>query len=93
MENFNWYYELDNAINYEPDNCKYNYLFHLSTSWVTCACGQLCKELLRYSDNMPEDGILQTLGMIFSELIEKRDWKNARIILDDIEERTLFLIT
>ena len=76
-------------------------------SWITCACGQLCKVLPRHEDGEPEDDVLYNLGIRFYGKIDyaelahdnndfkKADQclKEAKEILEKIEKRTIKLLT
>ena len=89
--NWDWYAFLDAS---EEVKKEYrNEAYDLSSDWVTCACGQVCSVLPKgeYA-NVPLDCELGDLGIYFCDLICDEDWKNAKIILDRIEERTIFLL-
>ena len=88
---FNWFTELDKAINTEPTDEKWKYLSDMAGSWVTCACGQLCKKLPRRK-GAPEDLDLYLNGSTFSKAILGRHWKYAKIVLERIEKRTIELL-
>ena len=91
-ENWDWYAFLD--ANEKVKNDFHEQATVKSGNWVTCACGQLCKDLPRESDkdNEPKDMDLTTLGVYFHGNILNKDWLNAKITLNDIEKRTQFLL-
>ena len=77
----------------------------LSKDWITCACGQLCKDLERHECNTPKDDALYILGIRFMDLIENarsiyvantelfmHEIKEAKLILLEIEKRTDVLL-
>ena len=93
MNEFNWYTELENAIKEEPTEEKHLELLRLSDKWVTCACGQLCKNLPRNGNGQPRDEELFNYGIMFSYSISERYWFSALAILNLIEKRTIYLLT
>lgn len=72
----------------------------LSSSWVTCACGNQCAIIPRLRNGEPIDEHLRTLGRQFSIAINNMFSVNyyenskvlAKAILRDIEKRSLILI-
>ena len=91
---FNWFTELDKAINTEPTDDKFFDLERRAFSWVTCACGQLCKKLPRRKGTRgaPEDPDLYANGTTFSQAILGKHWVYAKIVLERIEKRTIKLL-
>lgn len=89
---FNWYTELDKAINEEPTEEKYLYLFKRSGDWVTCACGELCKALPKDRNGQPEDLQLYKMGVDFTNCILAKHWHQALGTLNQIEARTAKLL-
>lgn len=89
---FNWIEELEACIKLEPSYEKYRKLSQKASSWPTCACGQLCKELPRYDDNCPKDRALRTLGIKFYDFIESGNWTEALETFHKIEKRTTELL-
>ena len=89
---FNWYMELDKAIKKEPSEDTYLDLRNRSSSWVTCACGQLCNVLPRNLDSAPVDRQLSDLGLDFADWIYYKNWHKALKILNKIESRTSQLL-
>jgi len=84
---FNWF----EALNSE--NIDWNLLCDLSSSWVTCACGNQCAIIPRhYFDGEPVDKILNNLGYDFNEVISERQPIKALNILAKIEIRSAELI-
>lgn len=59
----------------------------LSSQWVTCGCGQLCKTLQRACNGRPEDETLVFLGYAFHEKIAQKDRQAALAALALIEHR------
>jgi len=93
MENeFNWFTELDKAIKAEPTDEKWKYLSDMAFSWVTCACGELCKDLPKGRNGQPEDSYLYANGAEFSDAVDNKDWLYAKLILERIEKRTIELL-
>lgn len=91
-EKFDWYKVLDKAIESEPDGYVQRKLSAFAGSWVTCACGQLCKSLPRGEIGQPEDVHLLRLGGEFNYRIKNLNWLGARSTLDKIEDRTAHLL-
>ena len=89
---FNWYTELNKAIKSEPDEETYEDLKTRALSWVTCACGQLCKALPRNLKDKPLDRQLATFGIDFAACIYIKKWADSLAILDHIEARTTVLL-
>lgn len=91
--NFNWYTELNKAIRNEPVYEQTRLLLILSANWVTCACGQLCKDIPKeLGSNEPVDYQLSFYGNKFHQLIRDYQWAEALTVLDDIEQRTAELL-
>ena len=89
---FNWYTELNKAIEAEPSDERCKDLKNRASSWVTCACGQLCKALPRDGGGMPDDMRLAKFGICFTDCIYNKNWPDARIVLDKIEARSTELL-
>ena len=88
---FNWFTELDKAINTEPTDEKWKYLSDMASSWATCPCGELCKKLPRRRV-APEDSYLYANGAEFRYAVQNKDWFYAKIILERIEKRIIELL-
>ena len=84
---FDWHKALEN-----PDDYPSGYLSELSGSWVTCACGNQCDVIARDENAVPKDPILRKLGVDFTNCIDSRFWNSAKQVLDQIEERSAFII-
>jgi len=89
---FDWYKELESAISRKPTTKKRNLMIDKSFDWVTCACGQSCKDIPRDSEGVPNDTLLQALGCEFSEFIQENNYWNAIYTLNRIEIRTSYLL-
>lgn len=63
-----------------------------AASWVTCACGNQCAIIPRFSDGEPKDKPLRQLGYQFFYAIEEEKWGAARETLREIEIRAAELI-
>lgn len=74
-----------------------------SQSWVTCACGNQCAIIPRWSYddtnmphwaelNSPKDKKLNTWGIQFFRAVDAQKWKKAKEILNKIEGRSIVLI-
>lgn len=61
--------------------------------WVTCACGNQCAIIPRYSAGGPRDDTLRHLGLKFSDNIYDADWPAAKQTLSLIESRATLLIS
>ena len=89
-KNWEWYAYLDAS---EEIKDKYKIAsYELSNEWITCACGQVCEVLPKYISNAPKDGILFGLGVTFNNFIHENEFDEAKITLDEIEARTIFLL-
>lgn len=76
----------------------------LSADWVTCACGNLCKDIPRHKNGIPHDAELKVLGKYFARFIcemytchgDTNLFRYTRImairVLADIEKRSNELI-
>ena len=89
---FNWYTELNKAIEAEPSDERCKDLENRACNWVTCACGQLCKVLSRDMYGGPKDVRLIELGVRFTGCIHYKNWPDALEILNLIERRTSELL-
>ena len=90
-KNWDWYAYLDAS-----DEVKESYsveALDLASSWVTCACGQLCDALPKSFNQRPADDHLRYLGEVFMDSIESRAYISAKATLDNIEIRTAYLLT
>jgi hypothetical protein len=99
----NWWKVLDKGIkaklegNNEPFGDD---IVDKAGDWPTCAVGQLCKELPRYteeegyqySDGEPKDEILAEFGSDFAEAIGDQDPLRAHYFMTKIEKRTITLL-
>lgn len=98
--NWNWFHYLK-----APQDIKdkhYNKAYDLAASWVTCACGELCKNLPKVKDfnnkfdgpglEAPADNDLQCLGLEFMSNIHNEDYDDAFETLLEIEKRTIKLL-
>jgi len=95
---FDWNLFLEKAIN-DPSSIsdlEYGKIFHLSGTWVTCACGNQCAIIPRSISGpfygSPVDILLNTLGMALSQSVKAWEWLEARNILHKIGERSQVLI-
>lgn len=91
-KNWDWYAFLNASK--EVKERYYDKAEGLSEDWVTCACGQVCNMLPKVSNlhNIPLDVDARYLGYHFALQIDNKDWENAKITLDKIESRTIFLL-
>ena len=82
---FDWYEAL------RCDKPNWTYLTNLSSSWVTCACGNQCDIIPRsvFYIGEPKDQLLRDLGMYFTRAVKNKDVEAAVDILDRIEFRAL----
>ena len=71
----------------------------LSSKWVTCACGNQCDLIPRYTSKhtfdaagRPIDRVLSELGYEFYELIEMQNIKSSKLILAKIEQRSAYIL-
>ena len=64
----------------------------LAEGWTTCACGQVCDVLPKRHDSAPIDKEARSLGLLFNYAIHFKEWDTAKITLDKIEARTVFLL-
>ena len=64
----------------------------LAGNWVTCACGNQCDIIPRDAHGIPDDSILNGLGIDFHVSIAHEDSLEAKEVLKLIEERSAFLI-
>lgn len=95
---FNWNKFL-NKKKHTEDEIVHAYT--LSRNWITCACGNQCSSIPRNSDGSPVDLKLSSLGLLFTNTIKemmfsefyKEEKVKAKKILEDIEERTAFLLS
>lgn len=92
-ETFDWFDVLERLTNGERANgaqrCK---LEAMASSWPTCACGQLCKNLPRTEDKVPIDIELGVLGGRFASLVRDLQWKEALKCFNQIEARSSKLL-
>lgn len=91
---FDWNRALDSAIAEEPDHITWRQLCHRAQDWVTCAVGNQCAIIPRCKSwrGQPYDDRLSNLGLRFFDAVEDRGWRSAKILLDNIEQRSAYLI-
>ena len=87
-DKWDWYSFLDASD--EVKEMHHNTAIKLSSSWVTCACGQLCEVLPKGFHNRPLDDSLEDLGVLFMKVIDAKDYTVAKTTLD---KRTAYLLT
>jgi hypothetical protein len=93
VEQFDWFEALNLCVKQEPTHLEYYRLYGRANDWPTCACGQLCKALPRYSESkLPKDEILQEFGVSFTDAIEVGNWQLAISIMKQIGQRTAELL-
>jgi hypothetical protein len=102
-DNFCWFLFLEQPDN-EITEDQIEEAYEKSAQWVTCACGQLCKEIPRNECNRPLDADLQLLGVSFMDKLKiaknvfyrqhsfKEYLDEAKDILIKIEQRTTELL-
>ena len=90
-KNWDWYAFIDDS---EEVKLAYEEQAEdLASSWITCACGQVCSVLPKRFESMcPLDNELMYLGNSFHAEIDNKKWEEAKEILDKIEARTIFLL-
>lgn len=88
----NWNEELDKKIAGRGNAMPAQELAEYSGSWVTCAVGNTCAIIPRTYGGEPYDYKLLNLGVEFHEAIKRCQWRNAKIILLKIEERSAEVI-
>ena len=89
-KNWEWYSFLDASKEIKE---KYNLEADVRAgNWHTCACGQVCNMLPKKEYNMPLDDKILDLGIDFCGFIGNEYWNKAKITLDEIEARTIFLL-
>lgn len=94
-KSFNWYKVLKIAKGLKKtglDILMLPYLTNKSSSWVTCACGNMCDIIPRNNIGCPFDKELTQLGGKFHGEVSDRDYTEALNTLDQIEERSEVLI-
>ena len=91
IENWDWN-EYLNASNEDKAN-YYNEAKDRASNYATCACGEVCKVLPKDVADVPLDNKLRFLGLSFYDTIIDMNFDKAKIILEDIEARTKFLLT
>ena len=64
----------------------------LADSWVTCAVGQLCRDIPK-DGGAPVDSIAEALGEQFAGDIENKAWSDAIKTLVRIEENTARILS
>lgn len=89
-DSFNWLAVLkDLAAGMPLDYADHDQLMFRAMNWPTCACGQLCQALPRYSSSKrPTDEETACLGVEFAQYIVERRWKGAITCFHEIEKRT-----
>ena len=95
---FDWFAFLEQDISVIPEYILKE-ASDLADNWVTCACGQLCRNLPRGLGKKPKDKKLSDLGMQFSRILYEINLepsnearKEAIEILKAIETRTTTLL-
>jgi len=61
-------------------------------NWVTCACGQHTKGILKDEFNKPDDKVLEYLGMQFTIDVVRQEFFKAAETLIQIEKRVIELL-
>lgn len=89
---FDWNEFLERAIKGGISKSEYLKAVELSESWVTCACGNQCSAIPRFSGGCPVDMRLERLGIEFHDSVLLKLWEKAKEILERIEERSAQLI-
>lgn len=91
---FDWLTELQELVNGKPYSPQeYENLRYRAGMWPTCACGQLCRSLLRtHPEGRPVDDILFTYGRAFYAAIKEMNWNSALHLFNMIETRTQHLL-
>lgn len=85
-----WYRVVHNP---PPENSKAHYFItKKASSWITCACGNACKNLPRNPDGSPHDPILRMLGTHFAAAISGCHWDFAKDMLINIEAQSKHLL-
>jgi len=99
---YDWPQAIDDLENrcYDAEQCEE--IMDAAEDWVTCACGNLCKDIPRDEDGAPIDKKLWNLGCDFSVAIcnlasdgvrnKSIEAARARQILQDIETRAAELL-
>lgn len=85
-----WNAELDKAI---EQGFISNELIVASEDWVTCACGNLCDAIPRTKHDSPKDDRLFRLGLDFMNQVGAGDVEGAKETLEDIEIRSMEILT
>lgn len=86
---FNWFESLSKENISEEE---WNNMIDLSSSFITCACGNLCEIIPRKDNDEPEDDILAILGQSFYDTIQTKNVMDALQVLSFIEIRAAYLI-
>ena len=90
-KNWDWYAFLDASEEIKEEYAEVAIVF--AKSWTTCACGQVCDVLPKtVFDDAPKDRRARYLGLDFNSQIHHENWEEAKITLDAIEARTIFLL-
>lgn len=89
---FDWNDFLDRAIDGDITEYEKNKAKILSDNWVTCACGNQCEAIPRYTDGSPMDFLLKSFGDDFGILIWSSEFKQAKRTLGEIEKRSAKII-
>jgi len=66
--------------------------YRLSTSWVTCACGNQCDIIPRMVDGHPKDKKLAFLGYTFAVHISTGNVQESKEVLEAIEIQSAEII-
>lgn len=105
-KSFNWFHFLEKPSK-EIKSKDMGIATTKACSWITCACGQLCKALPRNEEGEPKDSKLYNLGIKFYNEIDSAELahdnsefkkadqylKKAKKVLEKIEKRTIKLLT
>lgn len=89
---FDWNEFLERAIKGDISHSEHLKAIKLANSWVTCACGNQCSSVPRFEGGRPFDMRLGLMGIEFMTSVEFGYWRNAKEILERIEERSVELI-
>lgn len=91
-KSFDWNQFLDSAIKEGISKDQHSAASNRAASWVTCACGNQCDILNRDEDGEPTDQKLASLGIVFMEDIQEKEYVMAKATLRKIESRSATLI-
>lgn len=87
---FDWHKQIEACITLGlPSTAE---MMSKASKWTTCACGNQCDVIPRDNRDEPLDGQLSHLGMQFMRDIDASDFEGAKNRLEEIEERSAYLI-